>query len=45
MQNKDLPTVEGFGDEWSRFDQSVLSSEELLAAFNQYFHIFPAGIA
>jgi ubiquinone/menaquinone biosynthesis C-methylase UbiE len=39
--NIDSKTVEGFGDEWSRFDQSELSSEELTAMFDSYFGIFP----
>ena len=39
--NIDLKTVEGFGDEWVRFDQSKLSEEELLRRFKQYFSIFP----
>jgi SAM-dependent methyltransferase len=39
--NLDTKTVEGFGDEWSRFDQSELSAGELSAMFDNYFHIFP----
>ena len=39
--NIDLKTVEGFGDEWVRFDQSKLSEAELLRRFKQYFSIFP----
>lgn len=39
--NLDTKTVEGFGDEWSRFDQSELSAGELAAMFDNYFHIFP----
>jgi ubiquinone/menaquinone biosynthesis C-methylase UbiE len=39
--NIDLKTVDGFGDEWSRFDQSKLSDEELLKRFEEYFFIFP----
>lgn len=39
--NKDLKIVEGFGDEWTRFDQSKLSSEESEDLFNCYFKIFP----
>ena len=34
-------TVSGFGDEWSRFDQSALSEEESSALFTRYFKIFP----
>lgn len=33
--------VDGFGDEWSRFDQSSLSSDELEKMFDNYFNIFP----
>ena len=39
--NIDAQTVAGFGDEWTRFDQSVLSANEVLAIFDQYFAIFP----
>lgn len=39
--NLDQATVDGFGDEWSRFDQTTLAPGEHLALFNQYFHIFP----
>jgi SAM-dependent methyltransferase len=41
MENIDLPTVTGFGAEWSRFDQSGLSPEELERTFQMYFGIFP----
>ena len=40
-ENRHQPTVEGFGDEWHRFDQSQLKFEEHLALFNSYFSIFP----
>ena len=33
--------IDGFGDEWSRFDQSVLSAQELEQNFKLYFGIFP----
>lgn len=39
--NVDKKTVEGFGDEWRRFDQSGLSLKEHLEAFQLYFSIFP----
>src|SRR5688572_1183612 len=39
--NLDLDVVEGFGDEWSRFDQSPLDSDEIEAMFDNYFSIFP----
>ena len=41
MANLDRKTVEGFGDEWSRFDQSALSPSERDAIFADYFEIFP----
>lgn len=34
-------TVEGFGDEWERFDYSRHSRKELKGIFDGYFHIFP----
>jgi SAM-dependent methyltransferase len=39
--NLDKNVVAGFGDEWSRFDQSALTEGELSAMFDSYFHIFP----
>jgi len=39
--NKDIKTVQGFGDEWERFDQSGLTPDELRILFNKYFGIFP----
>lgn len=39
--NADRNTVEGFGDEWERYDQSALNSTEHMALFNRYFSIFP----
>jgi SAM-dependent methyltransferase len=39
--NLDRATVDGFGDEWSRFDQSALGEEEHRALFEKYFRIFP----
>jgi SAM-dependent methyltransferase len=38
--NLDVPTIEGFGQEWSRFDQSR-HPEENYRLFQQYFAIFP----
>ncbi len=40
-KNFDKSVVEGFGDEWSRFDQSSLSEDELQSMFENYFNIFP----
>ena len=42
--NIDIKTVEGFGEEWTKFDQSLLESEERKQIFNQYFSIFPWDI-
>ena len=39
--NIDKDVVAGFGDEWSRFDQTALSDEELARMFDNYFSIFP----
>jgi hypothetical protein len=41
MKNIDQQTVESFGDEWSRFDQSVMTNEEALERFGEYFSVFP----
>ena len=40
-ENIDRKVVAGFGDEWSRFDQSALSEVELEKMFDNYFNIFP----
>jgi ubiquinone/menaquinone biosynthesis C-methylase UbiE len=39
--NADSKVVAGFGDEWSRFDQSDLTKDELQRMFDNYFNIFP----
>jgi SAM-dependent methyltransferase len=39
--NRDRKTVEGFGYEWSKFDQSQVPRAELQEAFRQYFAVFP----
>jgi SAM-dependent methyltransferase len=41
MQNADPETIEGFGREWTRFDQSELDERELRDIVDQYFSIFP----
>ena len=33
--------IAGFGDEWTRFDQTGLTDEERIAAFEGYFELFP----
>lgn len=40
-KNLDFKTVESFGDEWTRFDQSNLSDAEASRIFDDYFSIFP----
>jgi ubiquinone/menaquinone biosynthesis C-methylase UbiE len=37
----DTKTVEGFGDEWTRFDQSGMTDEDTRILFDRYFSIFP----
>ena len=37
--NLDSKTVEGFGVEWTRFDQSQLSEREFTDLFERYFGI------
>ena len=43
-KNKDQATVDGFGDEWERFDQSELETEEYQELFDRYFSKGPAII-
>lgn len=40
-KNVDHKTVEGFGDEWHRFDQSALQEPERVEIFDSYFALFP----
>jgi SAM-dependent methyltransferase len=40
-QNIDTKVVEGFGDEWTRFDQSELDAAEHERLFSEYFAKFP----
>lgn len=37
----DKEVIDGFGDEWTRFDQSNIPEVELKNIFNNYFSIFP----
>ncbi|PYS91362.1 MAG: SAM-dependent methyltransferase [Acidobacteria bacterium] len=39
--NYDARTVEGFGHEWSRYDQTELAEDERQKLFAAYFKIFP----
>jgi ubiquinone/menaquinone biosynthesis C-methylase UbiE len=41
MKNQDKNTVDGFGDEWSRFDQTDLPQAEQQLLFDEYFSVFP----
>lgn len=43
-RNVDPATVAGFGDEWSRFDQSGLSVSERKHLFDAYFSLVPPGV-
>jgi ubiquinone/menaquinone biosynthesis C-methylase UbiE len=40
-RNVDDAVVDGFGDEWSRFDQSAVPELETQQRFEEYFGIFP----
>lgn len=44
FNNSDSKTVEGFGDEWTRFDQTGMSDEDTVRLFGDYFSIFPWDI-
>ena len=39
MNNINEQVVEGFGEEWSSYDQSELSQKELEKIFDTYFSI------
>ncbi len=43
MDNIDSRSVQGFGEEWRRYDQSDLSEDELNRIFEDYFHLVPWG--
>src|SRR4051794_25060184 len=43
LKNADSKVVEGFGKEWSTFDQSGTNSQELHQVFSDYFSIFPTS--
>ncbi len=40
-RNVDKAVVQGFGDEWARFDQSSLPDSERRQRFEEYFAVFP----
>lgn len=39
--NSDQQSVDSFGDEWSRFDQTGMTNDEALKRFGEYFDVFP----
>ena len=41
MNNLDRRVIEGFGQEWAKFDQSAVVPRELQALFGEYFSTFP----
>ncbi len=41
MSNIDKKTVESFGDEWTRYNQDNMTSNEASLIFDDYFNIFP----
>jgi SAM-dependent methyltransferase len=41
MKNADRATVEGFGEEWTRFDQAAFPEADARRAFDEYFSLFP----
>lgn len=41
MKNIDFKTVESFGDEWLKYDQSGMEENESVQLFKRYFSIFP----
>ena len=41
MQNIDKKVVDDFGEEWSKFSQSIISESDLKKSWSQYFSIFP----
>ncbi|MGE3260746.1 MAG: class I SAM-dependent methyltransferase [Bacteriovoracia bacterium] len=44
MSNIDERTVQGFGEEWIRFNQSHLVPEERCAIFHDYFSLLPSEV-
>lgn len=42
--NYEPKVIEGFGEEWRRFDQSTLNLSEAENLFNRYFTVFPWSI-
>jgi ubiquinone/menaquinone biosynthesis C-methylase UbiE len=44
LKNIDQKTVDGFGDEWTKFDQAGMLAEDAQRLFDSYFSIFPWDI-
>lgn len=44
MANLHRATVQGFGEEWSQFDQTGLTDAERTQIYQDYFRILPAGV-
>ena len=42
MNNINEKVLENFGEEWTSFDQSLLSEKEAKDLFDRYFNIFPS---
>lgn len=42
MRNFNKKTIESFGEEWARFDQSGMEEKEAFEMFQSYFKIFPS---
>ena len=40
-KNQDVETIKGFGEEWTRYDQSELDEREHQQVFDSYFEVFP----
>jgi ubiquinone/menaquinone biosynthesis C-methylase UbiE len=40
MKNIDKKTVEDFGEEWNKYNQSSIPDEDLKKSWNQYFYMF-----
>src|SRR6267154_6208377 len=40
FENQDVKTVKGFGEEWSKYDQTDLSKTDSQRLFERYFSVF-----
>lgn len=41
LANVDIETVQGFGQEWAKFDHSQMDDAQFERSFNDYFRVFP----